>query len=218
MTSTWHPDPAGGRRERRWDDGAGWSLETRPGGTDASPRSPELARAADLYEQLNAAPKDDSALRQRLEAALGLLLAETPPPLPATSGGPAPSEQPAPTGAPPPLSPPPGGPSGTAPSPGPASATGIRAGGVPAKLVAAAIAGLVVGILVGRAGIPTPEERLDELAAELCDAVAGESRLVAAGMIGFAVHQAEELGFSGPRLGSRMNLECPFLYQQIFDD
>ena len=50
-------------------------------------------------------------------------------------------------------------------------------------------------------------ESLDEIAAETCSDVAGESMLIALGMIGGAVNEAEREGFTGAELGSAMRRE-----------
>lgn len=218
MTDGWYPDPAGGARERRWSPSTGWTLAARPAPSSSPARSEELAKAAELYERVDRPGVDDAELVARVRGALQRLLEDAPPPTPAAPTTPtrpptaaSPSAPPNPT----PLRPPPG-PSPQAP-PTPAPRRGLS--GVPALPVLAglALAGLL-GYLGGASTVPTADERLDELAGQVCDAVAGESRLIGAGMIGLAVEQADELGFSGVQLGRRIEAECPFLYEQLVED
>lgn len=74
-------------------------------------------------------------------------------------------------------------------------------------------AGLVGGLWYMNAG--SADARLDELGEFTCEALDGTNLLGAASIIGVAVDRAEELGFSGPELGDRLQAHCPFLYDEI---
>lgn len=85
---------------------------------------------------------------------------------------------------------------------------------LPAGLVGALVgAGLVGGLWYMNFG--SADARLDELGEFTCEALDGTNLLGAASIIGAAVERAEELGFSGPELGDRLQAHCPFLYDEI---
>ena len=100
----------------------------------------------------------------------------------------------------------------TPPSP-PAPAPPVKRGGPRIGVVLAALAVPVIALVVHAQG--APQRALEALAADTCEELDDAIVLQVGYILGDAIEDAEELGFTGPELGDEMRTQCPAMMAAV---
>ena len=88
-----------------------------------------------------------------------------------------------------------------------------RRGNVRIGAVLAVLAVPVIALIVHAQG--APQRALEALAADTCDQLEDAIVLQVGYILGDAIEDAEELGFSGPELGDEMRSQCPIMMAAV---
>jgi hypothetical protein len=102
---------------------------------------------------------------------------------------------------------------GSTPLPPPAFAPPVRRGGPRMGVVLAVLAIPVIALIVHAQG--APQRALEALAADTCDELNDAIVLQVGYILGDAIDDAEELGFTGPELGDEMRAQCPAMMAAV---